>query len=164
MRKLLLIMLAGLMVLSLGVAPVLAGPVLAGEMLPDTLSVKTLDGKELMLKSITQGKPSALIFFNTSCRNCLNEIKWVLRKHKDQNNVLISIDLAGAPAVKRYQKQYMRDYPDYPIYLDQEFNVAGAFGLSVTPASVLVDKDGKVVKVFSGYDKSSEEEINALYK
>ncbi|MDF1527121.1 MAG: TlpA disulfide reductase family protein [bacterium] len=164
MKKICTVLAIAVLALALASGSASAATLKAGDAIPESLKFKTLDGGEVTVKSVIKDKPSVLVFFNTSCRNCLNEIKWLMRKYKDRNNVLISIDLAGAPAVQRYQKQYMKDYMDIPIYLDQEFAVPISFGLSVTPSSVLVGKDGVVTHVFSGYDKSSEEAIAELYK
>lgn len=164
MKKIYTVLAVAVLALALASGSAFAASLKAGDAIPESMKFKTMDGSEITVKSVIKEKPSVLVFFNTSCRNCLNEIKWLMRKHKDQNNVLISIDLAGVPAIERYKKQYMRDYADYPVYMDQEFAVPMAFGLSVTPSSVLVDKEGIITHVFSGYDDASKEAITGLYQ
>lgn len=164
MKKILSVFAVVALVVAFAAGSAFAASLKAGDVIPASMKFKTMEGEEVAVQSIIKEKPSVLVFFNTSCRNCLNEIKWLMRKYKDKNNVLISIDLAGAPAVQRYQKQYMKDHMDIPIYLDQEFAVPMAFGLSVTPSSVLVGADGVVTHVFSGYDDASKEAIKALYQ
>jgi len=79
-----------------------------GQLAPD-FSVKTVDGNEVSLRSLTDDKPTVVYFFATWCPNCANDlaaVKKVFPKYKDKINFLaIDMDSRESESVIRnYQK------------------------------------------------------------
>ena len=136
----------------------------AGETLPDTLQVSDYQGKTVKLAEAVKGKKSMIIFFNTSCRQCLAETRYLMDNYGDENNIFVAIDMAGADLVEKWQKKRLADYPEINILLDPEFKTPMQFGLSLTPSSVYINADGTVAQVKPGYNKSSESVIDTFYK
>ena len=51
----------------------------------------------------------------------------------------------------------------FPIIDDSKFTLARKFGIGFTPATVIVDKDGKVEDWFAGYTEENKDEILATF-
>ena len=133
-----------------------------GDPMPD-ISLKLVDGGEVsIIKAIGMGK-GALIFFNTSCNQCQNEIRWALSTYPEGNIHLIGIDMRGERVLKRYKDGPLAKFNAEKMYVDAEFKLPTQLGLTVTPAIALV-KEGKLVKTLVGYDDKIKAEVEAFFK
>jgi hypothetical protein len=125
--------------------------------LPANLMVQTLDGEDVPLASTVEGGKTIIVFFNTVCRVCLQEMKWLLDTYPDLNKVFVSIDMGGGEVVKGWQKKISStiNLEGETVLIDPEFKVPKQFGFSATPSSILVDDQGMYVKGLNGFDDYS---------
>jgi hypothetical protein len=138
----------------------------SGQPLPGDLVVQTLDGMDANLADLVKGKKSIIVFFNTVCRVCLKEMKWLLDTYPDLNKVFVSIDMGGADMVRAWQGRIASsiNLEGETVLLDSEFTVPRQFGFSATPSSVLVDAQGLYVKGLNGFDDYGMKYINGFMK
>ncbi|MDR6224827.1 thiol-disulfide oxidoreductase ResA [Desmospora profundinema] len=120
-----------------------------GEQAPD-FELQTLDGDTLKLSDL-EGKAVLVNFWATWCKPCRDEmpaIQSVYNRYKDQDFVVVGVNIAETPvSVKAFARQLELDFP---IVLDRNREVTRLYNIGPIPSSVLLDKDGKVVRKHDG--------------
>lgn len=101
------------------------------------------------------GKPIVLFFIQSACYSCLQEAKAlqeVKARYGDSINVIaVGVDLLGKPMLVSWAAH---NNINYPVLLDPIFSVPEKYGFSFTPASVIIDKDGNIAFIHSGFRPS----------
>ncbi len=97
------------------------------------------------------GKPIIICFIQSACYSCLQEAK-ALKTLKEENPglevIAIGVDLLGKPMLVSWAAH---NNINYPVLLDPIFSVPEKYGFYFTPASVIIDQQGKIAMVHSGY-------------
>jgi peroxiredoxin len=106
------------------------------------------------------GKKTVLIFMQSSCTQCRDEMKAVAEmydKIKDKVNVVaIGVDIEPA-RLTQYKSAYKIQFP---ILIDPDFSVPASVGVRVTPATIVLEKDGKIAqKIVGGIGRGEIEEL-----
>lgn len=145
--------------------PPLKAKYVVGDEFPP-ISLHDLEGKEVEVASLLKAKTNYVVFFNTACMNCQLEMSifkmnYASAQQKGVGVVAVGIDMGGPDVLKAFQMK--RKYP-FPILSDKEFLLAGKLGLSFTPATVVVDKDQKIVKIDPGFDNDKAAKLEADLK
>lgn len=140
----------------------------AGDPAPE-FKVKNLDDKDLALADY-KGKVVLVNFWATWCDPCREEIPWLIEMQdkyaaKGFTVLGIAMDEEGKPVVapfvakERYDVNGQKLPMNYPIAIGSE-SVAEKFGgLLGYPTSVLISRDGKVLKRTTGiisYDETTK--------
>lgn len=103
-----------------------------------------LDGKAVDLATVVNQKPTLLVFWATWCPTCIEEIP-VLNEFTNTYPGLqvlaVNVEEPRERVLAFSQKREIR----YPIVLDEEGEVAQAYGLVGIPASLLLAKGGRVI-------------------
>ncbi len=136
--------------------------------LPNT-PVRTLDGKKVAFnEAIEIGKITMISFWATWCIPCKQEIKAIKtklpewQKETDFNYATVSIDDARASAmVKTYAKTQGWTFP---VLLDPNSDLKRSLNFSNVPFTVIVDADGNIVKMHTGYEEGGEVELYEFIK
>lgn len=137
--------------------------------LPDTQIKDVSSGKKVSFnKTFEPGKVTMVSFWATWCVPCKKEIKNVREKleswHKeaDFNFMTVSIDESRAEGlVRSYAKSQGWDFP---YYIDPNGDLKRSLNFQNVPFTVIVDKNGKVAYMHSGYEEGGEEEVFAKIK
>ena len=137
--------------------------------LPETIIKDVNTGKKLPFnQTIEKGKVTLISFWATWCVPCKKEIKNIKlklpawKKEADFNYVTISIDESKAEALVRTYA--MSQGWDFPFYIDPNSDLKRSLNFQNVPFTVIVDKNGKVVFMHSGYEDGGEEEVFAKVK
>ncbi len=164
--RLLSAVLTMLMVLMIAGTAIGGGLIPRGAQIPADITLTTLAGKTVSMQEVIKGKKSVVIFFNTACSQCLKEVKYILQNHAEANVLLVSIDLGGAKRVESWFNRFFRDYDINKdlVFTDPEFTVPMRFGLSLTPSSALIDKEGKFVDAIAGYKPEDSAKLDDFLK
>jgi len=136
--------------------------------LPAT-QVKTLDGGNVSFnKAFEPGKVTLVSFWATWCVPCKKEIKNIRenlstwKSEVDFNYMTVSVDDSRATAqVRAYAKSQGWDFP---AYLDPNSDLKRSLNFQNVPFTIIVDKNGKVAFMHSGYEEGSEDELIAKIK
>jgi peroxiredoxin len=142
-----------------------AGSAQAGKEAP-AFKLSNLAGQQVSLKDF-RGKIVLLDFWATWCPPCRQSIPALQELHKEYSSkgfLVVGVSLDEDPGVvPEFVKQ---EGIDYPILLGGESDVSLSYEVRGIPAMYLVDKQGRVVRRWIGYDSPMKKEwrdsINAL--
>ena len=146
--------LLGLAVAAVVVAQLLvqtATPSLAlGEAAPP-LALADLEGRPLALQSL-RGRVVLVNFWATWCAPCLEEIPELTEAWREQRGRCLEIlgvaEESGSPAeVAEFARRHAIPYP---LVLDRDGKAAADWRVPGYPRSYLVDREGRVQRVFDG--------------
>lgn len=132
-----------------------------GVVVPDW-EAKSVEGNETYSSAKFKGKTYAIVFVNSSCAACRDELGSLGdRDFGTKLNVLIAaVDVKPLGILQTYREKLK---VTFPIIDDSKFTLARKFGIGFTPASVIVDADGKLLNWFAGYTEDTKGEILAAY-
>lgn len=152
--------------LTLGVLLALAVPASAGEPVSE-FTLRDVNGKQVKLSDY-KDKVVLLSFWATWCGPCKVEMKHLdemQRDLRDEGFEVLSIssdDARTASQAKRYVKQKRFDFT---VLLDTDATVTGTYNPNKTlPYGVLIGRDHKIAKVYSGYNPGDEVRLLADVK
>jgi len=104
-----------------------------------------LDGTRIHLADL-RGRPVLLTFWSTTCGPCLEEIPDLVQLHDSLSSrgfKLIAVAMPYDPPLAVRDFARARKLP-YAIAIDVQGVTARAFGVSVIPSAVLIDRDGRI--------------------
>jgi len=124
--------------------------VAVGDKAPDFV-VTDLNGKEHHLSEYIGEKGVFLNFWGTWCEPCQREFPYIdtyYQEYKDQGIEVIAINV-GEPkfSVNNFIKKYDLSFP---VVIDKGNQLLNAYGIDPLPTTLLIDKDGEVVKIITG--------------
>lgn len=104
--------------------------------------VKAADSDTMFSSEKLKGQPYGIVFVNSSCASCRSELGQLTKLKFDKFTLIVA-------AVDARLDRILANYRDQmkvtsPIVDDSKFALAKKFGVSFTPASVIVGADGKV--------------------
>ncbi|WP_251555440.1 thiol-disulfide oxidoreductase ResA [Neobacillus muris] len=98
-----------------------------------------------------RGQGVFLNFWGTWCPPCKKEMPYINNQYqqfKDEGVQVLSVDIQESElAVNKFIDRYQLDFP---IMIDAEKEVMTAYDVDQLPATFLIDKNGKVVKYYTG--------------
>ncbi|RQO31500.1 hypothetical protein DBR32_05955 [Taibaiella sp. KBW10] len=133
-----------------------------GSTLPDT-KIKDLNGKAVAFNTtVEKGKVTLISFWATWCIPCKKEIKNIRGKLSGWqtetpgfNYMTVSVDDARAMAqVRSYAKSQGWDFPTYH---DPNSDLKRSLNFQNVPFSIIVDKEGKVAYMQTGFEEGGED-------
>jgi len=111
------------------------------------VTFRIIDGRQIDLVSL-RGRPLVVNFWATTCATCLHEMPHLVNLYRDLSpSGLEVIGVAMPYDPPSYVLAMARQRPiPYPVALDPEGQLTRQFGnVELTPTTLLVDPDGKVV-------------------
>jgi thiol-disulfide isomerase/thioredoxin len=137
---------------------------MAQDALPNTEIKDVSSGKKVAFnQTFAPGKVTVVNFWATWCVPCKKEIKNVRaklpewRKEVEFDYMTVSIDESRSEnMVRTYAKAQGWDFP---YYIDPNSDLKRSLNFQNVPFTIIVDQNGKVVFMHSGYEEGGEEEI-----
>lgn len=124
----------------------------AGNLAPDFV-LPTIDGKQLSLASL-RGKYVVIDFWGSWCGWCIKgmpEMKKYYEKYKDKGLEILGIDCNDTE--EKWKAAVERNaLPWLHVRNTSDTDVAALYGVRGFPTKLVIDKDGKIVKVVEGED------------
>lgn len=151
--------------LALAAAPALAGPApsapKAGDMAPNVVG-KTLEGEVIEI-SQHAGKVVALTFWATWCPYCLKELP-ILEAIQNAPSAAGQLQVIAVNTEERAVfRKVLRHLESFKMKLAYDPGKVGqdAYGVKGIPHLAIIGRDGRIIRVHTGYGESSVEEILA---
>ena len=122
---------------------------LVGQPAPD-FTLDKLDGKPFRL-SEQRGKVVVLDFWCTWCGACIQALPQLDRlvgQHKNRDVLLVAVNLQEPPETIRAALKRLT--LETTVALDQDGAVAGKYAAVAIPQTVIIDRSGKVFRLFVG--------------
>lgn len=137
--------------------------------LPTTQIKDVNSGKKMAFnETFEKGKVTVVSFWATWCVPCKKEINNIRKKmadwkkEADFNYATVSIDESRAEGmVRSYAKSQGWDFP---YYQDPNSDLKRSLNFQNVPFTIIVDKNGKVVFMHTGYEEGGENEVFAKVK
>jgi peroxiredoxin len=134
---------------------------------PD-FTLRQIDGPNLRLGE-QRGRVVLVNFWATWCGPCRVELPHLQRlsdKYRASGFTLLAVNIDEDPAAARALAGKLG--LKFPVLLDTDKKVVGAWDLNAMPATVLIDKDGRVRQVHRGYregvESTYEQQVRDLLK
>ena len=120
-----------------------------GSIAPD-FALIDLQGKRHQLSDY-RGKGVFVNFWGTWCKPCEKEMPFMntlYPEYKKKGVEILAVDVGETKvAVKTFVERHNLKFP---IVIDKQNEVVDAYGVDPLPATYLIDKNGKVKKIFIG--------------
>lgn len=122
-----------------------------------------LEGGEFDLGPHVGTSAVLLDFWSIYCVACVQEMPKlvdIFNRYKEDGLVAVGVDLDsfGTKRVQRFVKGLPFEIT-YPIVIDKRREVAGKYGVSVLPTTIVIDRAGKIIYYHVGYAPGDEVEI-----
>jgi len=147
----------------------LAGAVFAQNQLPETQVKDVKTGKKIAFnETFEKGKVTLVSFWATWCVPCKKEIKNIREKmdswkaEADFNFLTVSVDESRAEGLVR--SYAISQGWKFPYYIDPNSDLKRSLNFQTVPFTIIVDKEGKVAYMHTGYEEGSENEVFAKIK
>jgi peroxiredoxin len=134
---------------------------------PD-FTLRQIDGPNLRLGE-QRGRVVMVNFWATWCGPCRVELPHLQRlsdRYRASGFTLLAVNIDEDPAAARALAGKLG--LKFPVLLDTDKKVVGAWDLNAMPATVLIDKDGRVRQVHRGYregvEQTYEQQVRDLLK
>jgi len=138
-----------------------AGTATAGEAAPD-FTLRDIDGKEVQLSSF-KGKVVMVNFWATWCGPCKLEMPHLDkmdREYEAKGFEVISISTDDARASSKVKPLIKRGGYGFTVLLDKDTTVVAQYNPAKTlPYNALIDREGRIHKVYQGYNPGDEAEM-----
>jgi thiol-disulfide isomerase/thioredoxin len=118
-----------------------------------------LDGSKFHLAD-HKGRVVVLEFWATWCGPCLQSmplIDGVVREFADQRVELLAVNLEEQP--EQVKSMLERHKLKIPVALDRDGVVAAKYAVTAIPQTVVIDRDGKVARLFVGGGKKTADSL-----
>ncbi len=117
-----------------------------GALTADDMVFQGLDGKEVNLKELADGRPIYASFFASWCRICVDEIprnNEIFKKYADRGLLVYGINVNES--LGTVQSVIKKKGIEYPVVRFEKSADSAAFSVTALPLIMLFDSDGKQV-------------------
>ena len=130
-----------------------------GQQIPE-FSVKMFDGTTIDIKQL-QGKTVLLNFWATWCPPCRQELARVQKDIIDrfQGKDFVFLPISREDTFEKIKTFREQNGYTFPMGMDTDRKIFSLFALDGIPRNFIIDKNGKIVYMETGYSEKSFEEL-----
>jgi peroxiredoxin len=142
------------------------GPIKASGLPAPDFTATTIDGETITLSDYIGKKAVVLDIWATWCGPCrmeMPDLQKIYEKYSDQIEIIApSTDQASdSEKVQKFVDEFKITFK---IIHDKDLSISQKYPTRGIPFVVLIDKDGKIVKRITGYDKQLEQTMVTALK
>lgn len=125
------------------------------------VTLTSITGQQFRLAGQFTEKPILLVFWSTTCGNCIEEIPFICNLYATQKDKINIIGVHQNYNLKKIQKFVKKFKPaiKYMLAMDSNYSLTKTYQISALPRTILVDKTGKVLYDHLGYTPENEKEL-----
>lgn len=132
---------------------------------PPDFELDALDGRSVRLSDHLDGQVVLIDFWATFCDPCLQampHLEELYQKHRAEGFVVLGVSIDGPESLAQVRTQVSKTGVTFPILLDTESAVLARYNPRTSaPFSVLIGRDGRIVKKQEGYTTGSGQALEA---
>lgn len=132
---------------------------------PPDFELATLDGGSLRLSDELDGKVVLIDFWATFCDPCISampHLDELYKKHQAEGFLVLGVSIDGPESLAQVRTLVHKTGVTFPILLDVESSVLARYNPRTSaPFSVLIGRDGRVLKKQEGYTTGSARDLEA---
>jgi cytochrome c biogenesis protein CcmG/thiol:disulfide interchange protein DsbE len=133
----------------------------AGKTAPD-FRANDLTGKTYFLNA-ELGKPVVLVFFATWCAPCRSEAPLIGGLYNELAGAATILSIVIDPENIDQVRSFVNGLSiPYPMLLDEDGSIQKAYGISELPATLVIDKTGKIRSQFKGFNLRSLVQLKSI--
>lgn len=137
--------------------PSSANDIAVGDRLPQ-FEVTLNDGTTVSTKDL-EGKKSVIVFFNTLCGDCRDELPVLQQAYEEAGSEAVFICISREEGKEAVQKFWDENSLTLPYSAQETRDVYNLFASNVIPRLYIADKDLVVTHVFTDNPIATKEEI-----
>ncbi len=123
-----------------------------------------LQGRALRL-SEHRGRVVLIDFWATYCEPCLHampHLAELYERYRDEGFVVLGVSIDGPESIAQVRTETSRLQVPFPVLLDESSEVVSLYNPKTSaPYSVLVDRDGRILRRTEGYTQTRDGELEA---
>jgi peroxiredoxin len=131
---------------------------------PPDFELSTVDGKSERLSEHLGKEVVLLDFWATFCEPCLAgmpHLDALYRQHRAEGFVVLGIAIDGPDSIAQVKTAVSKLGVSFPILLDQETRVVALYNPKTSaPYSVLIGRNGRILKKQEGYTTGDAESVD----
>ena len=128
-------------------------------------TLRSIEGDQVTLSQY-KGSVVVVSFWATWCGPCKEEmphLEAMYKAKKDEGLQVLSISTDDARSASKVKPYIKKNGYTFPVLLDKDSSVIGTYNPAKTlPYTVVVDRQGNVAKVHTGYNPGDEKELAKL--
>jgi peroxiredoxin len=126
-------------------------------------TARDVDGRTVRLSDYLGKQAVLLDFWSTYCEPCLAEmphLRRIYEANKAKGFVVLAVSMDGPETVGQVPSFAKRNGMVFPVILDEDSHIVSIYNPKKSaPLSILIDKQGRVVRVHEGYNPGDENAI-----
>jgi peroxiredoxin len=123
-------------------------------------TLQDIDGSSVTLSSFLNKQPVLLNFWGLRCGACIEEmplLNAIYHKYKGKGLAVLGVNTDGVgPDIVRATMKEVNLIADFTLLLDTEFAVTDTYTNFLVPLTLVIDKEGIVQYIHTGYEKGDE--------
>ena len=134
---------------------------LVGKPAPD-FTLQDLEGNNVTLSEL-KGNVILLDFWATWCGPCVMAMPHIDKLHQDYKDRAVKVYAVNQREAREKIEPFLKSKKlSLPVLLDPNGDVGKAYGVRGIPTTVLIGKDGTILKVMVGFDPNADEAIKQI--
>ena len=132
-----------------------------------TISVRTVNGDDLSLRSLTEKGPTLVNFWALWCEPCkteLRDLQSLFEKYSSSGFCILAVNQDSPKSVSKVRSYAASQKFSFHIALDPNGELLQQFNAQQIPFSALYDKNGSLVYRAIGYKPGDELELEVALK
>ncbi len=141
-------------------------PAFAADKAP-SFTLEKVDGGRHKLADFLGEGPVLLNFWASWCKPCKQEAPHLIELYKEMHDSglqIVAISVDDVNSVGKVKTAVRKLKLPYPVLLDPRGEYSKRLGVASLPTNVLLDKNGKIVRTFTGFRPGDEKEFAAEIK
>jgi peroxiredoxin len=124
-----------------------------------SFELKSLAGEKRSLEDILAKGPALLAFYKVSCPVCQLAFPYLERLSAGSSLQIVGISQDDDRSTQGFNQRFGVTFPTLLDQSKENYPASNSYGITSVPSLFLVEKDGGIARVFSGFSKRDFEAV-----